>query len=165
MMDDRRSLTLGIVLLLVGAFFLFERTASFSGPAGILLLLGAIFLAISAARRFSGPLLPAGVLLGLGTGFLLQDGLARWMPRWSVLLLGLGAGFLLVAGIDSAVDRQRRPRPILPGVVLVAIALFAFLARQTRFPEVVENVVGLWPWALVAAGVVLVAQALVKRKA
>ena len=67
-MNDRRSLTLGVVIALVGAFFLLRRSVELSGPAPILLLLGAIFLALSALRSFRGPLLPAGVLLGLGAG-------------------------------------------------------------------------------------------------
>jgi hypothetical protein len=49
-------------------------------------------------------------------------------------------------------------------VILVAVALFAALAQHTPVLEVVERVQDLWPWALVAAGVVLVGQALVRRR-
>ena len=39
-MNDRRSLTLGVVIALVGAFFLLRRSVELSGPAPILLLVG-----------------------------------------------------------------------------------------------------------------------------
>jgi hypothetical protein len=162
--DDRRSLTLGLVLLFLGAFFLLRDRFFFSGPAPILLLIGGILFAASALRGFGEPLLPAGVLLGLGTGLLLQNRLSRWMPEWSILLLGLGAGFLLVAAIDHAVGRSRRPRPVVPGAALVAIAFFAFLSWQLRLGGALEVLADLWPWALVAAGIVLVLQATMRSR-
>jgi hypothetical protein len=152
------------VFLFLGAFFLLRDRFFFSGPAPILLLIGGILLAASALRGFGGPLMPAGVLLGLGTGFLLQNRLSRWMPEWSILLLGLGAGFLLVAAIDHAVGRSRRPRPIVPGAMLVAIAFFAFLTWQLRLGGALEVLANLWPWALVAAGIVLVAQGMMRSR-
>ena len=113
---DRRTLPLGIVLLAVGLYFVLSRTFRFSGPGAVLLLIGAIFLALSAARGFRGPLLPGGVLLGLGSAFLLQDRLDPVFPRWAAIVLGIGAGFLLVAAIDRASSRERRPSARLPGV-------------------------------------------------
>ena len=107
-MKDRRSLSLGVILLGLGAFFLLRRTVGLSGPRPILLFIGALFLSLSAMRSFRGPLLPAGVLLGLGAGFVLQPHLEAWAPRWAILVLGLGAGFLLVAALDAAWRRGRR---------------------------------------------------------
>jgi hypothetical protein len=157
---DRRNLTLGVVLLGVGLYFLLWKSLQFSGPGPILLLLGAIFLTLSALRRFRGPLLPGGVLLGLGTGFLLQDSLSGISPRWATLLFFLGCGFLLVALLDQMAGRERRPVPLIPGVILVAISLVAVLARQADLTEPVQILLRIWPWALVAAGVVLLLQGL-----
>ena len=162
-MNDRRSLTAGIVLLLLGGFFLLSRTFDLSGPGVILSLIGAIFLVISAVRGFRGPLLPGGVLLGLGAGFLLRSRLEWLMPRWATLVLGLGAGFLLVALLDRAAGHGgRRPSPLVPGVILVAVALFAALAQQTPILDVLGRLETLWPWALVLAGLLLVGQALLR---
>jgi hypothetical protein len=163
--NDRRSLTVGVVLLLLGAFFLFSRTFNFSGPGVTLSLIGTIFLALSALRGMRGPLLPGGILLGLGVGFLLRTPLEWALPRWATIVLGLGAGFLLVALLDRIAGRSgRRPSPLVPGVILVAIALFGALGQNTPILEVVERVQDLWPWALVAAGVVLVGQALLRTR-
>jgi hypothetical protein len=161
---DRRSLPLGIVLICLGLFFVLARTFRFSGPGAVLVLIGAIFLALSAARGFRGPLLPGGILLGLGSAFLFQARLEPLFPRWAAILLGLGAGFLLVAAIDRASGHERRPSPLLPGVVLVALAALGALSRRTPVFEVLSGVRDLWPWALVAAGVALVAQAFWSRR-
>ena len=164
-MNDRRSLTLGVVLLLLGGFFLLSRAFRFSGPGVILVLIGTIFLALSATRGFRGPLLPGGILLGLGAGFLLRTPLEWLLPRWASLVLGLGAGFLLVALLDRVAGRgARRPSPLVPGVILVAVALFGVLAQHTPLLEVLARMQDLWPWALVLAGLLLVGQALVRRR-
>jgi hypothetical protein len=159
---DRRSLPLGIALILLGIFFVLSRTFRFSGPGAVLVLIGTIFLALSASRGFRGPLLPGGILLGLGSAFLLQGRLEPLFPRWATIVLGLGAGFLLVAAIDRASGRERRPSPLLPGAVLVALAGIGALSQRTPIFEVLAGVRDLWPWALVAAGVALVAQSLMR---
>lgn len=161
-MMDRRNLTAGVVLLILGIYFLLWRTVPFSAPGAILLLIGAIFFVLSALRRWRGPLLPGGILLGLGTGFVLQDSLSSIFPRWAILLLGLGCGFLLVAAIDRAAGRERRPAPLVPGIILVAIALAAALVWRVDVPF--ERIAVLWPWVLVIGGAVLLLTAM-RRKA
>jgi hypothetical protein len=158
---DRRGLNVGIVLVGLGLFFILRRELHLDGPAPILLVIGAILFTLAALRGFRGPVLPAGVLLGLGVGFMLRDPLDPWMPRWAVILLGLGGGILLAAGLDKEARRDGRPTMLLPGAALVAIALVAALATNFRLhvPEdFFDAIWKLWPWALVAAGVILVIQ-------
>lgn len=163
-MNDRRGLVVGVVLLLLGAFFVLSRSFRFSGPGPILILIGSVFLALSALRRARGPLLPGAVLVGLGTGFLLRETLEPWFPHWATLLLGLGAAFLLVAALDSAAGRERRPSPLFPGIVLILVALFGALTRADAVREWIAGVQHLWPWALVLAGALLVGQALLRKR-
>jgi low temperature requirement protein LtrA len=161
---DRRGLNLGIVLLAVGLYFLLRRELRLSGPGPILLLIGTILLAFSGLRGFRGPVVPACVLLGLGSGFLLRDTLDAWMPRWATLVLGLGCGLLLAAAIDRQAGRERKPSTLAPGIVLVAIAAATAVSINLRIPETLADAAWqLWPWALVAAGVVLVVQAARRR--
>ena len=132
---DRRGLNLGMALVALGVYFILYRSLHFRGPGPILLLIGAILLAFSALREFRGPIVPAGVLLGLGAGFLLRDPLERWMPHWAVLLLGIGSGLLLAGGLARMSGQDRRGAPIVPGIVLVAIALAAALSQNLVIPE------------------------------
>jgi hypothetical protein len=163
--NDRRGLNVGVILCALGIYFILTRSLHLRGPGPILLLLGTIFLAISALREFRGPIVPAGVLLGLGTGFLLRDPLDRWMPHWATLMLFLGCGLIFAASLDRFVGRQRRPAPLVPGVVLVAIALATAVSQNLRIPETVYDAAWrLWPFGLVAVGVILVLQAMRTRK-
>ena len=162
---DRRGLNVGIALVAVGGFFLLRRELHWRGPGPILLLIGTVLFVAAALRDFQGPIVPAGVLLGLGVGFLLRDPLLPWMPPWATLLLGLGAGLLLAASIERSRSVGRRPAPIVPGIVLIAIAAFTALSRNVVLPEeLLESAWRLWPWALVVAGVALVVQAMRRRK-
>jgi hypothetical protein len=164
---DRRGLNVGIVLVGLGVFFILRRELHLPGPGPVLLVIGAILFTFAALRGFRGPVVPAGVLLGLGVGFLLRDPLDPWMPRWAVILLGLGAGLLLAAGLDRNPHRDGRPTTLIPGVVLVAIAFVAALATNFRLhvPEnLIDAVWRFWPWALVAAGVILVIQGFRRRQ-
>jgi hypothetical protein len=161
---DRRGLNLGVAMVALGIYFILYRSLHFRGPGPILLLIGAILLAYSAFREFRGPVVPAGVLLGLGAGFLLRDPLGRWMPHWAVLLLGLGAGLVLAGGLGRMTGQDRRGAPIVPGIVLVAIALVTALAQNVAIPESLFDAAWrLWPFAFVVAGVVLVLQAVRKK--
>jgi hypothetical protein len=158
--NDRRGLTLGVVLVLTGAFFLLRRSVAFSGAGPTCLLLGAIFLAVSAVRSFRGPLLPGGVLAGLGLGFVLQDPLEVWLPRWATLLAGLGVGFLLVAALDRGGGSNRRRFSLTPAFLLIGIAGGAAFARAVNLTAFIESLAVLWPWLLLAAGLWLVVTAL-----
>ena len=161
---DRRGLNLGVALVALGVYFILYRSLHFRGPGPILLLIGAILLALSALRDFRGPVVPAGVLLGLGAGFLLRDPLARWMPHWATLLLGLGAGLLLAGGLGRMTGQDRRSAPIVPGIVLVVIALAAAFAQNVAIAEsLYEAAWKLWPFAFVVAGAILVLQAVRKK--
>jgi hypothetical protein len=161
---DRRNLSSGVALIGVGLYMLLSRYFGLRGAGPILILLGALFFVLSATRRFRGPLLPAGVLLGLGAGMMLRVPLEPWMPHWSTILLGLGAGFLLVASIDHAASRRRQPPAIVPGAVLTGVALAEFAARSLSLDIPFTSFEPLWPFLVLAAGLLLVISAFRRRK-
>jgi hypothetical protein len=150
----------GIALLVIGTAVLLSRYSIFAGPGTIVLGIGILFLLVSAARGFSGPLLPGGILTGLGAALLLQHRLEPRFPGWGTILLGLSAGFLLVAAVDAAKGRSRRPSPLLPGIVLGTIAILSALRRSPAFRWTADlDLRDAWPWIAVAAGLFLVARA------
>jgi peptidoglycan/LPS O-acetylase OafA/YrhL len=86
------------------------------------------------------------------------------MPPWATILLGLGAGLLLAAWIERT-KGSRRPAPLLPGIVLVGIAVVTAVSRNLMLPDaILESAWRLWPWVLVAAGLALVVQSIRSRK-
>jgi hypothetical protein len=163
-MDRRRGITLGVALVGVGLYALLSRSLGFRGPGPVLLLIGAIFFVLSALSRFGGPLLPACVLLGLGTGLLLRGPLEPWMPHWAAILLGIGSGFLLVAAIDRTFGRRRQPPPVVPGAVLAGIALAEAASRALSLENLFARLEPVWPYGVIAAGLFLTLTALRKRR-
>ena len=157
-MKERQGLTVGIILVLVGVYLLAGKVISWRGPGPVLLLIGIALFAASALRRFRGPLLPGAILMGLGAALLLEVPLEPWLPRWATILLGLAAGFLLVAALDKSVGRTRRPAPAVAGVILLAVVASAAVARAVDF-RAWESVARLWPWLLVAVGLILIVNA------
>jgi len=139
---------------------LLSRSSIFAGPGAIVLGIGVLFLLVSAARGFSGPLLPGGILTGLGAALLLRRSLEPRFPEWGAILLGLSAGFLLVAAVDAAKGRARRPSPLVPGVVLGLLAIFSAMRTSPALRWISDvDLHDFWPWAAVAAGLFLVARA------
>lgn len=159
-MRDRGRISFGLALVGIGLYALLSRRLGFRGPAVVLLLLGSIFFVLSALSRFRGPLLPAGVLLGLATGLLLREPLEPWLLPWATVLLGLGVGFLLVSAIDRAYGRRRQPPPVVPGAVLIGIALAEAAARALSVENLFLLLMPLWPFFVLAAGLFLVLTAL-----
>ncbi|HTY43540.1 MAG TPA: hypothetical protein VMH79_16865 [Thermoanaerobaculia bacterium] len=159
----RGGFGLGVALVALGVYALLKRSFHIEGPGPILLVIGAALFAIAALRRFQGPLVPAGVLLGLGTAFLVRDPLEPWVPGWATILFGIGAGLLLASALGR---REGRRGPSVAGVVLVAIALFAVLSTNLHLSiDLYDRLWRLWPFALVGAGILLVFQALAARRA
>jgi hypothetical protein len=154
---------LGIALVTLGLYVLLKRSFHIHGPGPILLVIGAALFAIAALRRFQGPLVPAGVVLGLGLAFLVRDPLEPWVPSWATILFGIGAGLLLASALDR---REGRRGPSLAGVVLIVVALCATLADNLHISvRLTERLWQLWPFVLVAAGALLVLQAFSGRRA
>jgi hypothetical protein len=162
---DTRSggVGLGVALVALGLYILLKRSLHIHGPGPILLVIGAALFAIAAMRGFRGPLVPAGVLLGLGAAFLVRDPLEPWVPGWATILFGIGAGLLLASALSR---REGRRGPSTAGIVLIVVAVCATLATDLHISiGMYEKLWQLWPFALVAAGVLLVLQSLSRRRA
>jgi len=164
-MNDRRGLALGVVLVAVGGFLLLREHVQLFGPGPILISIGAVLVTLSAVRGFRGPLLPGSILLGLGAAFLLKGALATWLPHWATLVFGIGCGFLLTAALERAAGRDPHAARLVPGSILVALAAGAALARQIDLAHLFERFASVWPWLLIAAGLVLIVTAIRHRQA
>lgn len=164
-MRSRLGVTLGIIFVFVGSYVIAQRSFGFSGPGPILLLLGLILLTLSSLRGFAGPLLPGGVLTGLGAALEIQPSLAGKVPAWGVVVLGLGLGFLFVAAVDAAKKRKRRPSPLVPGVVLTSLAVLSLLLHRLPAQWLFDlHLARVWPWAILLAGLILILRGFFRSK-
>ena len=110
----------GLALILLGAaLYVLERNAGLDAAA-VFFLIGGAFLAGYLYRREFGLLIPAGILLGLGTGTIMEQTRFNYgQPT----LWGLGLGFVSIYVIGLIYERKGRWWPLIPGGVLILVGL------------------------------------------
>lgn len=138
----RRVAVGGIVLVLLGLFFLLSNFFPGERGSSFLLLVGVAFLAgYLLGGRNARFLIPGGIVSGLGLGVYLEN----WLPRsesGGVVLLGLGLGFVAI----WLLERGQR-WALIAGGVLAAIGALALSGQLVRW-----DVGTWWPAVLVLVG-------------
>lgn len=143
--QKRGRVAAGLALIILGgALYVLERSTGLD-KAALFFLIGGSFLAAYLYRREFGLLIPAGVLLGLGTGvFLEQTRYNFGQPNF----WGLGLGFVSITVIGLIYERKNRWWPLIPGGVLILLGL-------PRVGSAIDFLLASWPLALVIAGVIV----------
>lgn len=141
---ERRAATGGVILVLIGLFFLLNNL--FPGVVGrsFLLLVGVAFLlAYLLGGRNVGFLIPGSILSGLGLGALI----ASWLPgreSGGVVLLCLGLGFLAIWLFERGQQWSLVPGGVLVVIGAVVSAGLLVQGDVARWWPVVLVLVGLW---------------------
>jgi hypothetical protein len=136
----------GVILIAVGLTLFSVQLLNLDGQV-IVLVVGLVFAVAFAATRQYGLLIPAGILIGLGAGILLEDAGVMGEP----VVLGLGLGFLAIYAGDLVTSGARAPGrwwPLIPGGILTIIAG----AESTFGPDGARVIAQGWPIILIAAG-------------
>jgi hypothetical protein len=107
--------------------------------------MGSAFFAAYLYRREYGYLVPAGILLGLGTGTIL--GQTRY-AFGDATLFGLGLGFIAIYVVSLLYERKNRWWPLIPGGVLI-------LLNVPRVGDTVDFFFDNWPLILIIVGVLI----------
>ena len=142
---DKQKFTAGVVLVLFGLGFYMARKLDAVGSEVIMLIIGAAFLVGYFYQKAHALLIPAGILLGLGAGGLLQERLL-WHDQW--IQLGLGGGFLAIYVIARIYERTSHWWPLIPGAILIFIGV-------PKTKEIWELMKANWPLILVAIGLLV----------
>lgn len=148
----RRRLVLGLVLVVLGAWFYLMELGylrEFGGEL-VLAVLGALFLIAYVSFDNYGFLVPGALLLGLAGGLAFEEGLATLGDG---PLLGLATGFLVIFLVPLARGRSGSGWPLIPSLILYVLAVPALR-------DLFELVADHWQLILVLVGLVLVAMAL-----
>jgi hypothetical protein len=152
---DRAALSLGSVLVVIGAVLLAGRFSDMVAAGGPALWIGLGFLVWWGYAGNFGLLLPAGVLSGLGLGLMLGE----ICFYGNAVALGLGAGFLAIYALDSLRSRRRSSWwPLAPGIVLVAVGLLQHTSGWDALGELG------WPLFLIIIGLIIFGGALSRRE-
>ena len=143
---DRQKFIAGVVLVLVGLGFYLVQRLEAVGTEVVMLIIGAAFLVAYFYQKAYSLLVPAGILLGLGLGNLLQHRGVWWANEGTQL--GLGVGFLAIYIIAKLYERDSHWWPLIPGFILVLIGIpkTALVIRFLR-----DN----WALILVAIGLLV----------
>ncbi len=142
---DRQKFTAGVVLVLFGLGFYLVQRLDAIGNSMIMLIIGAAFLVAYFYQKAYGLLIPAGILLGLGFGTLLQG--QYWWANDGTQL-GLGVGFLSIYVIAKLYERETHWWPLIPGVILILVGL-------PKTAKIFRYLFDNWPLILVAIGLLI----------
>lgn len=161
-MNRRGSFTFGILLILVGGWFLAvqmipqldEWVMNFAEWPAWIIAPGVLFLAAAIISGVSGLAVPGAILSGLGGIFYYTSTTGDWQSMsylWALIIASIGVGVFLMHLLDGnpAKAINEGGSTILTGVVMFLI-LGSFL-RAMAFDQ--EPFFGdYWPLMLIAAG-------------
>jgi hypothetical protein len=164
-MDNRRGIVFGVLIILLGAFLLVTQYfpdvfGTISWPF-IVIGVGAIFLLAALFTRTGGLAVPGVIIAGIG-GILYYQNLSgnwlSWTYSWTLIPGFVGIGVIL-AGLLS----RDHPHFETGGLVLMVISAIGFLAFGGAF-GLGWDISQYWPLLLIAAGVIVLFSALLRRK-
>lgn len=153
----------GLILIGIGVLALLGQYTDgvIWGQWGIyfLSLLGALFLVWGIVSRNVGPLIPGGILSGLGLGIILLETVA-WpatVDEGGIFMLAFAAGWGLITVLTAVFTPKVHWWPLIPGAIMAIIGLavlFGGLFMQAL------NLMGiLWPLLLILLGLFIVYRA------
>lgn len=148
----KHSVIGGVLLILLGLFFLFQQLdlpylKQIATWQLILIGIGIYFIITSLIDgKRDGAIFPGVILLGLGIHFLGQDLVADWPKHWAIYTLIVAIAFFAQALFF------RHKASLLPGVILLGVTLFSTILndywREIPWPYI-------WPALLILVGIVL----------
>ncbi|MCA9939412.1 MAG: hypothetical protein KC418_12255 [Anaerolineales bacterium] len=153
----RDQLVGGIVLIVIGLVALVMQFVDMES-VGVYVLpaLAIIFLVWGLVARQIGPIIPGGILAGLGIGTLLIAGpwqLPADVDEGGVFLLAFALGWVLITILSVFVSEKVHWWPLIPGVIL-GIVGFAILYGGI-FDDVLASLAYVGPAILILIGLYL----------
>ena len=146
----------GLALIVLGGALLALERLDGAPEHLFLILVGGVFAAGYFYKRAYGLLIPAGILIGLGSGLAFDDLYSGSFSDDSSAAFGLGVGFLLIYVVSLLYERANRWWPLIPGGVLVIAG----------FPnwDWADQVLDYWPVAVMAVGLFLLFRGVLSRQ-
>jgi hypothetical protein len=153
----------GLVLIVIGVLALFGQLLpeSITSNLGIYIVgaLGLIFIVWGIAVRHPGPMIPGGILSGIGLGIVLIEGinLPSNVDEGGVFMLAFAAGWALIVLLTAVFTSQTHWWAFIPGGIMAFIGLAVLFGGL--FMETLKLLGVLWPAALIVLGLFVLYQA------
>ncbi|MBV9789208.1 MAG: hypothetical protein JOZ51_13585 [Chloroflexi bacterium] len=165
--QQSRQSTIGTGLVLVGIglmIFLVNRL-----DLGVMLfpLLGGSFLLWGVLSRAAGPLVPGGVLSGIGLGVVLKSQFGQLMSdehAGGLFLLGFAVGWLIITLLSRIATDDPQWWALIPGGIMATVGGAVLLGGvwldllswiSAAWLSGLSLVGGVWPLGLIALGIFL----------
>lgn len=157
-MNEKRKngLVGGVVLISIGLLALIGQFVDWRPEANlglyILPILGAIFLVWGIVTRNAGPMIPGGILSGLGLGILLLETVSwpEGMDEGGVFLLAFALGWALITMLTAVFTPKIHWWPLIPGGIIAVVGLAVLYGGVFWQALNLMNLV--WPLLLILLG-------------
>lgn len=149
---NRGELVGGGVLILLGVLFLIAQWLPENVGLFIPLVIGLVLLSWGIVIRHAGPIIPGGILTGVGVGVLLTE---QFFPQAddAIFLLGFGAGWVIITLATALFTKETHWWP------LIVAAIMFFVGAAAMWGGILSTLLtwagSLWPLALILVGVYL----------
>jgi len=161
-MDDKRKSrgVGGVILIVIGLLALLGQFVDVEiwDNVGLYILpvLGAIFLVWGIAARNMGPIIPGGILSGLGLGIILVEKVSwpETVDEGGVFLLAFALGWALITVLTAVFTAKTQWWPLIPGGIIAVIG-FAILFGGI-FWQALNLMNIIWPLLLIALGLFVI---------
>jgi hypothetical protein len=148
----------GIILIAIGLLALVGQLVDLSSLENLgvffLAALGAIFLLWGILAHDVGPMIPGGILSGLGWGTALIAGpfsVADNLNEGGVFLLTFALGWVLITLLSAVFTDKTHWWPLIPGAIIGLVGLSVLYGGV--FLESLEFMGNIWPVLLIVLGI------------
>lgn len=150
------------LLALLGQFFDWAHV-----DFGLLIVpvIGVALLLVGIVTRNPGPMIPGGIMSGIGLGIFLVTGPFSDMPgdtEGGVFMLAFAAGWLLIVVATAVFTPQTHFWPLIPAAIMALIG--SGVLYGDPFLQILALAGKLWPLALIVGGVLIINEARKREK-
>jgi hypothetical protein len=152
----------GLVLIAIGGLALLSQFTNLESMALLFLpALGAIFLVWGIAVRHFGPMIPGGILSGIGLGTILVTRTfetAGESVQGGAFMLAFAGGWATITILSAIFTRETQWWPLIPGGIMALIGGTILLGGVFKTALILAG--RFWPLALIVLGIYVLWQAL-----
>ncbi|MGZ3646112.1 MAG: hypothetical protein ACXVCM_19940 [Ktedonobacteraceae bacterium] len=141
----------GVALMVIGLLFFMDLFIG-GNIFGLIALIaaGLIFIVLGVLVRYPGPIIPGGILSGLGVGVLLAQQVFPYVSDGGIITLSMGLGFLIISPLSMAVSGSRQLWALIPGGFFTVIGISLLIGKVGL--DLLSLVGRWWPLAFIFLG-------------